>query len=164
MTNLEPDEPANGEIEPDDAEDAEIVDGEPVGDVPEVIEERHQMSLEVRAGPLPDPEAFAQYEAAYPGAADRILSMAEAEFAHQHRMEDRRRDAVENILLAVIKWAPLITGAVLVGIIALAIVVVVLGDALLGTITGLVDLVLGALLYESAMGSRRARKDRRSGD
>ena len=157
-------ESSNGEIEPDDAGDAEIVDGEPVDDVPEVIEERHRMSLELRAGPLPDPEAFAAYEAAYPGAADRILSMAEAEFAHQHQMEDRRREAVEDILLAVIKWAPLIAGVVFAGIIAVAILVIVRGEALLGVGVGFADLVIGALMYESAMGTRRARKDRRSGD
>ena len=90
--------------------------------------------------------------------------MAEAEFAHQHQMEDRRREAVEDILLAVIKWAPLIAGVVFAGIIAVAIVVIVRGEALLGVGVGFADLVIGALMYESAMGTRRARKDRRSGD
>ena len=46
-------ESSNGEIEPDDAGDAEIVDGEPVDDVPEVIEERHRMDLEFRAARCP---------------------------------------------------------------------------------------------------------------
>lgn len=39
-------------------------------------------------GPIPRPEHFAQYEQTLPGAADRILTMAEKEQEHRHREED----------------------------------------------------------------------------
>ncbi|MHB8129171.1 MAG: DUF2335 domain-containing protein [Mobilitalea sp.] len=40
-------------------------------------------------GPLPPASEFERYERVCPGAADRILSMAENEEAHRHRTEDR---------------------------------------------------------------------------
>lgn len=38
-------------------------------------------------GPLPAPETLAQYDAIVPGAAERILKMAEEEALHRHGME-----------------------------------------------------------------------------
>lgn len=43
--------------------------------------------IEYREGPLPDPEALARYEAICPGAADRIISMAEHQSAHRQNLE-----------------------------------------------------------------------------
>ncbi len=40
-----------------------------------------------REGPLPAADEFADYERVLPGAADRILRMAEAEQQHRHQME-----------------------------------------------------------------------------
>ena len=45
------------------------------------------------SGPLPPPEALEQFERASPGAADRILGMAEQEEAHRHRQE---RDMLQS--------------------------------------------------------------------
>ena len=42
-----------------------------------------------RQGPLPPPEDLKGYNDVLPGAADRILSMAETEQKHRHGMEDR---------------------------------------------------------------------------
>lgn len=39
------------------------------------------------AGPLPPPGMLAQYNALVPGAADRILRMAEEQQSHRHEME-----------------------------------------------------------------------------
>ena len=39
------------------------------------------------SGPIPSPGTLAQYEKAVPGAADRIMTMAERERAHQRRIE-----------------------------------------------------------------------------
>jgi len=44
---------------------------------------------EVHEGPLPHPVILQQYDAISPGAADRIISMAEAEAAHRRRMEEK---------------------------------------------------------------------------
>ncbi len=46
-------------------------------------------SIQAHYGPLPTPEDFARYDAVLPGAAERILRMAEAE-------QQKRNDFVEN--------------------------------------------------------------------
>lgn len=46
----------------------------------------HQQ-VQIRSGPLPDPEAIRAYELAFPGAADRIFEMAEKEQSHRHAVE-----------------------------------------------------------------------------
>lgn len=38
-------------------------------------------------GPLPQPQSFAQYETTLPGAAERILAMAERQAAHRQELE-----------------------------------------------------------------------------
>ncbi len=43
------------------------------------------------AGPLPDPLMFQAYENALPGAADRILSMAEGEQGNRHASNKNER-------------------------------------------------------------------------
>ncbi|AUG76102.1 hypothetical protein CFP65_1198 [Kitasatospora sp. MMS16-BH015] len=42
-----------------------------------------------RSGPLPDARELQSYEQVHPGAANRILSMAEREQRHRHDMEER---------------------------------------------------------------------------
>lgn len=46
---------------------------------------RHEVS--VHQGPLPHPEVLEGYNRASPGAADRIITMAEAHAAHQRQLE-----------------------------------------------------------------------------
>lgn len=46
-------------------------------------------SVQISKGPLPTPETLAGYEQACPGAADRIIKMAEAEQTHRHIQEAR---------------------------------------------------------------------------
>lgn len=41
----------------------------------------------VRSGPLPDPEDLAHYDRVLPGAADRIVSMAERQAGHRQQLE-----------------------------------------------------------------------------
>lgn len=54
----------------------------------------------VHRGPIPAPQQFREYEAILPGAADRILAMAEKEQSHRHSWEHRHLtwDVVTNIL------------------------------------------------------------------
>ncbi|MDE2989547.1 MAG: DUF2335 domain-containing protein [Chloroflexota bacterium] len=57
------------------------------GNQPQVIVEQSQaVSYQ---GPIPHPDAFAEYEKTLPGAADRILSMAETQQAHRLRLEEQ---------------------------------------------------------------------------
>lgn len=48
-------------------------------------------------GPIPPPDALERYDAIIPGAAERILKMAESETAHRHQQEDHAMQA--NIAL-----------------------------------------------------------------
>jgi uncharacterized membrane protein len=41
------------------------------------------------AGPIPPPAVLAQYDVTLPGAAERILTMAETQHAHRIKQEDR---------------------------------------------------------------------------
>jgi len=47
----------------------------------------HQIQQQTFAGPMPPPANLQGYEAIVPGAAERILAMAEADTKHQHSIE-----------------------------------------------------------------------------
>lgn len=47
----------------------------------------HQITTTMWGGPIPPPEHLAQYEAVVPGAANRILTMAEKQAEHRQRLE-----------------------------------------------------------------------------
>ena len=49
-----------------------------------IIREQHTFS-----GPLPPPEDLARYDQVVPGAAERIIKMAENEMMHRHKNEDK---------------------------------------------------------------------------
>ena len=52
----------------------------------------------IHVGPLPTPEAFEKYEQTCPGAASRILSMAETEAGERHLANQKALDATLKIL------------------------------------------------------------------
>ena len=49
--------------------------------------------MEISSGPLPPPHFFEAYEQTLPGAADRILRMAEGEQRHRHRQQSGQLDS-----------------------------------------------------------------------
>lgn len=60
---------------------------------------------ETYSGPLPPPEALARYDQIVPGAAERILCMAENEMKHRHENESHlsrsvTRTAIVSIIFA----------------------------------------------------------------
>ena len=71
------------------------------------------------SGPIPPPAALAQYDKTLPGAADRILKMAESQQAHRQALEvvainhDARRSMAGLIAGAVIALAALAFAGVL---------------------------------------------------
>lgn len=83
-------------LEPDRALERSSDDaGAEVGTSPRASPERlvqitHTRSVEVSAGPLPHPAHFQAYEHAQPGAADRILTMAERQQEHRHAQQIAR--------------------------------------------------------------------------
>jgi len=50
-----------------------------------------QQHVQIRTGPLPDPETISAYERALPGTADRIIQMAEREQNHRHLSDSLER-------------------------------------------------------------------------
>ena len=55
--------------------------------------EHHHQELTISSGPLPAPDTFRQYEEVLPGAADRVLAMAERQSEHRQSLE---RKVVES--------------------------------------------------------------------
>ena len=55
----------------------------------------------VYSGPLPEPEALAKYDQIVPGAAERILTMAEKEMQHRHKND--------NLLSKSIIWTTIVS-------------------------------------------------------
>jgi len=58
----------------------------------EITEGRNQvavMASKTYSGPLPSPEAFEKYDLVLPGAAERILSMAERQATHRQSLETK---------------------------------------------------------------------------
>jgi uncharacterized membrane protein len=87
-------EGSGGEAGPDDSDrEEEPVEGELIGrdDLEEVVFEAVQASVRY-SGPIPPPQAFREYEDALPGAADRILTLAERQAAHRMQLERRQLD------------------------------------------------------------------------
>lgn len=55
------------------------------------------------SGPLPHPDALARYDQIVPGAAERIIKMAEKEMGHRHSTEDRMtKNAIRTTYLGII--------------------------------------------------------------
>lgn len=71
-------------------------------------------------GPLPPPSILAGYEQVLPGAAERIVSMAEKEQAHRHSFDNKcqktdSRDSLLGILCAfLLGIAALVAGVILI--------------------------------------------------
>jgi uncharacterized membrane protein len=58
-----------------------------------------QVAQRFYTGPIPEPEALAEYERINSGLANRIVTMAEKEQGHRHRIENRRNWAQISITL-----------------------------------------------------------------
>lgn len=64
-----------------------------------IMENKHPSSIQtkeirVRSAPLPTPEEFAGYEKTCPGAADRILKIAETQSQHRQQLEKKSVEAI----------------------------------------------------------------------
>ncbi len=69
-------------------------------------EEIVRLAAQFYSGPIPPPQMMAEYEKALPGAADRIIKMAEKQEEHRHYLEKKTvdsesRDSLLGILSAV---------------------------------------------------------------
>ncbi len=70
---------------------SELIDSVKKSDIPEESKTAIVQQMEMFfAGPLPAPSAFGQYDKVLPGAAERILRMAEQEQNHRHDIDNKR--------------------------------------------------------------------------
>ncbi|MBR2674038.1 MAG: DUF2335 domain-containing protein [Mogibacterium sp.] len=122
-------------IEPSDP--PEVVQVEDIPSRILAIERR----IESYSGPLPQPKHLRQYENVVPGAANRILEMAESEASHRHSFEKEMlriesRDSLLGIFFATILCA----GTIIAGV-TIAINVPSLAGTIVGGLVGTSGLV-----------------------
>ena len=82
--------------DPHPDEESEKADAEVVGSEYSQQEDRAIIEASFRTGPIPDPITLEQYNRVLPNAADRIVSMAEKEQEHRHRMQEKLINAQVN--------------------------------------------------------------------
>lgn len=101
--------------------------------------------MESYQGPLPHPEHFERYEVILPGAADRILRMAETQSRHRQMIE--RREQLADVFLG---WCGILS-AFFICVVAIVggVYCIREGRPVYGTILGGAGLaaVVGAFLY-----------------
>ncbi|MCY4456292.1 MAG: DUF2335 domain-containing protein [Chloroflexi bacterium] len=130
---------------PENAEstEPEIIDAAEADDRVTRIEQR---SFEATfASPLPPPQFLDAYESTLPGAADRILSLTEREARHRHEMVSQLVSAEAHQT----KWIPRYILALALVTMAFAVVAVLAGYPVAGTLIAVLDLggVAGSYLY-----------------
>ena len=118
---------------------------------------------EVHSGPLPSPDVYERYEAVNPGAAERILAMAENQAAHRQKLEMIKTEAEVMRLNAEIRDSLLgVIFAFVLGLacIAVAAVAIVLSPSDAGTVFGGVIGVagIGAIITAFLTNTRIGRK------
>lgn len=109
-------------------------------------------TVPVYSGPIPSPDTLARYEQAVPGAADRIMTMAERELAQQQKVEMAAASNHERRRLA---WLGL-WGVIALAGLALAGTLTVLGQPALGFAIAM--LAIAVFTVALAYGVRKSRK------
>lgn len=123
----DPDKDVEGTTSSDGGEDddAEVVDAQVVEDAAQRAAERAVRRVGITygwRGPMPPPEALQAFENTLPGAAERILALAEGQVAHRQQME---RDVVASgirleqrgqVLAFVLGFVAILGGIVLVAL------------------------------------------------
>lgn len=110
------------------------------------------VSIQSYGGPIPHPEHFFAYEHVLPGAADRILKMAELQEAHRFRMESKAleseyRLAERGQICGIASVLILSAAAVILGVYGMEVAASVIGGGEILAITGL-------FIYSSGLKSR----------
>ncbi len=103
------------------------------------LKKPQQIVTETFQGPIPHPVILEQYNKATPGAADRIISMAENEATHRHEMEKLRHEMEKLNVLSGYKEASVgQIFALIIGVVAIisGATVAVLGYPIPGAIIG----------------------------
>jgi len=112
--------------------------------------------VQIHQGPLPSAEELASYDVTVPGAAERIISMAENQAKHRQGLEAYAIRA-ENQR----SWGGLVAGLIVaVAFLAGAVILGIEGQPLLGGILGTLD--LGSIVGTFVYGTRSRRDERQA--
>ena len=117
------------------------------------IEARSRIVAQSFSGPLPPPQVLAQYNAVVPGAAERILLMAEEQSLHRRLIEKRviTWGLVKSILGVIFGLIVALGG------LAAGTYITVKGNALAGSFLNLGS--LGGLVYTFVVGVNQTKED-----
>lgn len=129
---------------------ADVVPEEQDEVAPEVVRQTTAIRYSRRA-PIPDPAELEHYERVLPGAADRIVTMAENRAAHLERIQSKSLDMTGRLADNLMRLG---TVVVLAGL-AAASYLVYEGHDVTGAITAIANLLIAAL----GVVFRRSRKD-----
>src|SRR3989338_6291096 len=99
------------------------------------------------SGPLPPPEILRKFDEVVPGAAERIIKMAEDQSIHRKELEKKVIDSD----IARSKWGQILGFVIAIAGLAVSAIVVVYGSAIAGGIIGVGTLasLVGVFMYGS---------------
>lgn len=84
----------------DAIQQSDLLEGELLPDDKQEGAQQILISQRSHSGPLPDPQDLEQYNNVLPGAAERIVAMAEKEQAHRHKITNESNDATVSSMAA----------------------------------------------------------------
>jgi len=99
------------------------------------------------SGPLPPPEILRKFDEVVPGAAERIIKMAEDQSIHRKELEKKVIDSD----IARSKWGQILGFVIAIAGLAVSAIIVVYGNAIAGGIIGVGTLasLVGVFMYGS---------------
>lgn len=109
-----------------------------------VVVQREQQ-VEAFSGPLPHPEILRQFEMVSPGAAERIIKMAEEQSKHRRELE--KTVIVSDVARS--KWGQILGFVIAMSGLAFSATIAIYGSAIAGTIIGAGTLasLVGVFMY-----------------
>ena len=131
-----------------DEADGDVVEAAAVGELDDnngsgggraLSARRQQVSVERRA-PLPPIEEFRGYEEVLPGAADRILTMAEERAAHHRSIQVHRMGSLDRTTRLIVVLGAAIVLAVVGSVLAIALMLILKGYSVSGAVVGIADI------------------------
>jgi len=111
-----------------------------------------QTSMQAFSGPLPPPEILKRFDEVVPGAAERIIKMAEEQSAHRKELEKK---VIESDISRS-KWGQILGFVIAIVGLAVSALVAIYGSAVAGGIIGVGTLasLVGVFMYGSKTRSK----------
>lgn len=111
-----------------------------------------QHSMQSFSGPLPHPDVLRKFEEVVPGAAERIIKMAEEQSAHRKDLEQK----VISSDIARSKWGQILGFVIAISGLIVSAVISIYGNAIAGGIIGVGTLasLVGVFMYGSTTRSK----------